>query len=314
MSNPLLIFPSLSRPHWRPSQQQQQQQQPTHPPPPMQQQQQRMHHHHHLLLSTFPSQPSNQPIAHCCWLFAAGNRWRQHKLHFRRAAAAEGWMEWMGCSMSCSFPSDDGRCTHDGLEEQLRTHTSMVMAGTSNHSDAIISAITIITTITIDRTAAITRRPTPAPIWREADIAHVSRSDEEVSNVRVRACVEEAHEAVEPTMMTMTSDEAVPDVAALWMNGPSASGPSPPPRPRRRWSPTAAAAAMDVEDVMCVDVLLPHMTTMMMVVSGRRPFSSQALITRAGRYTHTQMCQKRRRKPFPCDVELLRRARDCGQH
>ncbi|EGD79421.1 hypothetical protein PTSG_09990 [Salpingoeca rosetta] len=53
MSNPLLIFPSLSRPPWRPSQQQQQQQ-PTHPPPPMQQQQ-RMHHHHHLQLNTFPS-------------------------------------------------------------------------------------------------------------------------------------------------------------------------------------------------------------------------------------------------------------------
>ncbi|EGD83286.1 hypothetical protein PTSG_03896, partial [Salpingoeca rosetta] len=90
-------------------------------------------------------------------------------------------------------------------EEQLWTHTSMVMVGTSYHSDAVIcssSAVTAITIIIIDRTAAITRRPTPAPIWREADIAHVSRSHEEVS------IVEEAHEAVEPTTMTMTSAEA----------------------------------------------------------------------------------------------------------
>ncbi|EGD82394.1 hypothetical protein PTSG_03037, partial [Salpingoeca rosetta] len=88
-----------------------------------------------------------------------------------------------------------------GWEEQLWTHTSMVMVGTSNHSDAAMrsSAVTAITvTIAIDCTAAITRRPTTAPIWREADIAHVSRSDEEVSNVR------EAHEAVELTTMTMT--------------------------------------------------------------------------------------------------------------
>ncbi|EGD78130.1 hypothetical protein PTSG_09007 [Salpingoeca rosetta] len=41
------------------------------------------------------------------------------------------------------------------------------------------SAVTIITIIAIDRTAAITLRPTPAPIWRDADIAHVIRSDEE---------------------------------------------------------------------------------------------------------------------------------------
>ncbi|EGD77177.1 hypothetical protein PTSG_12594, partial [Salpingoeca rosetta] len=63
-----------------------------------------------------------------------------------------------------------------GWEEQLWTHTSMVMVGTSNHSDAVISAVTV---IAIDCTAAITLLLAPAPIWREADIAHVSRSHEE---------------------------------------------------------------------------------------------------------------------------------------
>ncbi|EGD81171.1 hypothetical protein PTSG_11211 [Salpingoeca rosetta] len=63
-------------------------------------------------------------------------------------------------------------------EEQLWTHTSMVMVGTSNHSDAVMRS-SAISAIAIDRTAAITLRPTPAPIWREADIAHVSRSHEE---------------------------------------------------------------------------------------------------------------------------------------
>ncbi|EGD75344.1 hypothetical protein PTSG_06993 [Salpingoeca rosetta] len=90
-------------------------------------------------------------------------------------------------------------------EQQLWTHTSMVMVDTSNHSDAIISAVTVIAIIAIDCTAAI-NRPTPAPIWREADIAHVTRSDEEVS------IVEEAHEAVEPMMMAMTSDEETADI------------------------------------------------------------------------------------------------------
>ncbi|EGD81840.1 hypothetical protein PTSG_02555 [Salpingoeca rosetta] len=42
-----------------------------------------------------------------------------------------------------------------------------------------ISAVTVITITIIDCTAAITLRPTPAPIWRDADIAHVTRSDEE---------------------------------------------------------------------------------------------------------------------------------------
>ncbi|EGD72571.1 hypothetical protein PTSG_12156, partial [Salpingoeca rosetta] len=276
---------------------------------------------HVCMMRTAPVQPTNpSPTAAAAgsWLFAAGNRWRQHKLHFRLEAATaaeamhtyrqdEGNVEdschacqlhshhtWMlmeagshaGCSC-CNFPDSaaavvlmqrshmceqGGRLPEDrwrmmmggahmmDREEQLWTHTSMVMVGTSNHSDAIMRRCVSSVITAIDRTAAITLRPTPAPIWREADLAHVTRSDEE-----------EAHEAVEPTtMMTMTSDEAtaVPDVAALWMNGPSASGPSPPPRPRRRWSPTAAAAAMDVESVMCVDVPLPHMTTMMMVVSG----------------------------------------------
>ncbi|EGD82371.1 hypothetical protein PTSG_11956, partial [Salpingoeca rosetta] len=228
-------------------------------------------------------------------------------------------------------------------EEQLWTHTSMVMVGTSNHSDAAMrsSTVTAITAIiiAIDRTAAITLRPTPAPIWREADIAHVSRSHEEVSNV-----VEEAYEAVEPTTMTMTSDEG--SCIPLPSNQPTK-------QPSERAKDTAWQGAQHQQQlmcgcivderaiclssistslvvvtgpqqqrlrpwimygVMCVDVLLPRMTTMMTVVSARWPFSSQALMTRAGRYTHTQMCEKRRHQPSPCDVALLRRARDSGQH
>ncbi|EGD77182.1 hypothetical protein PTSG_12703 [Salpingoeca rosetta] len=48
------------------------------------------------------------------------------------------------------------------------------------------SSAVIVISIAIDRTAAITLRPTPAPIWRESDIAHVTRSDEEVSMYGVR--------------------------------------------------------------------------------------------------------------------------------
>ncbi|EGD83700.1 hypothetical protein PTSG_04305 [Salpingoeca rosetta] len=70
----------------------------------------------------------------------------------------------------------------------------MVMVGTSNHSDAAMrsSAVTAITvTITIDRIAAITRGPTPAPIRREADMAHVRRSDEEQQQLMCGCIVDE---------------------------------------------------------------------------------------------------------------------------
>ncbi|EGD76644.1 hypothetical protein PTSG_12631 [Salpingoeca rosetta] len=203
----LLVFPALSRPPWQPSQHQQQ---PTHPPPPMQQQQHHHHHHHHLLLNT-SLRPTNQATNRSpggSWLPAAGNRWRQHKLRFRLEAAAEVRARRRG---KTEKRCDDGRCIHMmGWEQQLWAHTSMVVVGTSNHSDAVMRslAVTTIAIIAVDRTAAITRRPTPAPIWREADIAHVSRSDEQVSN--------EAREAVEPTTMTMTmtSDEA----ADVWLH------------------------------------------------------------------------------------------------
>ncbi|EGD81319.1 hypothetical protein PTSG_13175, partial [Salpingoeca rosetta] len=205
------------------------------------------------------SQPTNQPTkpspaaaAGGSWLFAAGNRWRQHKLHFPQAAAAAGEGEkkrekerrWdcrgylprvpaalashtLPLLCSCSVPmclSEGERLCEDRWrmmmggahmmewEEQLWARTSMVMVGTSNHSDAVIFAVTATTTIAIDRTAAITLRSTPAPIWREADIAHVTRSDEEMS------IVGEAHEAVEPTTMTMTSAEAAATEAAdVWL-------------------------------------------------------------------------------------------------
>ncbi|EGD75347.1 hypothetical protein PTSG_13254 [Salpingoeca rosetta] len=146
---------------------------PTHPPPPMQQQQ-RMHHHR-LLLNTSPNQPTHRPLLLLAgsWLPAAGNRCRQDKLHFRLEPAEDEGNVKDTCH-ACQVYSP-----HTWYE-QLWTHTSMVIAGTSNHSDAVISAVTAITvTIAIDCTAAITRRPTTAPIWREADIAHVSRSDEE---------------------------------------------------------------------------------------------------------------------------------------
>ncbi|EGD83660.1 hypothetical protein PTSG_12145 [Salpingoeca rosetta] len=107
------------------------------------------------------------------------------------AAAAATPPIWLSLLCSCSVPTcvSKGRLHEDrwrmmmggahmmDREEQLWTHTSMVMAGTSNHSDAVVRSSSVITAI--DRTAAITLRPTPAPIWREADIAHVSRSDEE---------------------------------------------------------------------------------------------------------------------------------------
>ncbi|EGD76378.1 hypothetical protein PTSG_01079 [Salpingoeca rosetta] len=130
-------------------------------------------------------------------------------------------------------------------EEQLWTHTSMVMVGTSNHSDTV-------------RRRSRPSSSSPSPPSTAQPPSHAG-SHQPQSGVRqtlhmsvaLMKSVEEAHEAVEPTTMAMTSDEAVPDVAALWMNGPSASGPSPPPRPRRRWSPTAAAAAMDMEPSPC---------------------------------------------------------------
>ncbi|EGD79554.1 hypothetical protein PTSG_10121, partial [Salpingoeca rosetta] len=65
---------------------------------------------------------------------------------------------------SCSVPI----CVS---KEQLWTHTYMVMVGTFNHSDAVMCRCVCV--------SAITLRPTPAPIWREADIAHVTRSHDE---------------------------------------------------------------------------------------------------------------------------------------
>ncbi|EGD75348.1 hypothetical protein PTSG_06424 [Salpingoeca rosetta] len=230
-------------------------------------------------------------------------------------------------------------------EEQLWTHTSMVMVGTSNHSDAAMrsSAATVITL------SPSTAQP-PSHSGRHQLQSGVMQTLH--MSLALTKSVEEAHEAVEPTTMTMTSaggprirlhptDQASSRaseqrtrrgkgpfvftvstintsssnsrcLAALWMNWPSVSRPSPPsPRRRRHWSPTAAAAAMD--GVMCVDMLLPCVTTLLLVVR-RWPFSSQALMTRAGRYTHTQMCEKRRHQPFPCDMELLRHDRDSCQH
>ncbi|EGD80258.1 hypothetical protein PTSG_10933 [Salpingoeca rosetta] len=179
-------------------QQQQHQQQPTHPPPPMQQQQ-RMHHHHHLLLNTSPNQPtkpSPNAAAGGSWLFAAGNRWRQHKLHFRLEAAAEGAVMVLGCAAAAVLM----QYSYMHWEEQLWTHTSMAMAGTSNHSDAVISSVITVIIIAIDCTAAITLRLTPAPIWRDADIAHVSRSHEEPSS--------RPHETRQPRTDTIVLENA----------------------------------------------------------------------------------------------------------
>ncbi|EGD77634.1 hypothetical protein PTSG_12782 [Salpingoeca rosetta] len=296
------------------------------------QQQQRMHHHHRLPLNTFPSQPTNQPThrpllllaeAGCLQLGTGGDStscifgWKQQQR--RRCTLASSRMREMSrllvtrarctrlthgiglaCRLllcSCSVPI----CVS---KEQLWTHTSMVMVATSNHSDAVMrsSAVTITTIIAIDCTAAITRRPTPAPIWREADIAHVTRSDEEVSNV-----VEEAHEAVEPTKMTMTSDAAptqllmcgciLDELALCLLSISSCSSSS---------SLVANSSGCDHGCGGC-DVrrcaVASHDDD---DGGGRWPFSSQALMTRPERYTHTRMCQKRRRK-------LLRRDRDCGQ-
>ncbi|EGD75884.1 hypothetical protein PTSG_11615 [Salpingoeca rosetta] len=153
--------------------------------------QQHQHTPHH-------KQASDEQPAGGSWLFAAGNRWRQHKLHFRREAAAaaeamrthkqqdEGNVEKTCHACQGRLPEDRWRMMGGAhmidWEEQLWTHTSMVMVGTSNHSDAVISSVTAITTVTIiaiDCIADITLRLTPAPIWREEHIAHVTRSHEE---------------------------------------------------------------------------------------------------------------------------------------
>ncbi|EGD75353.1 hypothetical protein PTSG_06429 [Salpingoeca rosetta] len=112
-------------------------------------------------------------------------------------------------------------------EEQLWTHTSMVMVGTSNHSDAVMcsSAVTITTVIAIDCTADITRGPTPAPIWREADNAHVSRSDKRGEQCLMCGCI---------------VDELALCLLSISSSSSSSLG-----------SPTAAAAAMDVEPSPC---------------------------------------------------------------
>ncbi|EGD79105.1 hypothetical protein PTSG_09832 [Salpingoeca rosetta] len=225
-----------------------------------------------------------------CW-------WKRARMPDAAAAAATPPIR-LPLLCSCSIPIcvSKRRLREDRLrmmgdahmmdwEEQLWTHTSMVMAGTSYHSDAAMrSSAVIITIIIIARTAAI---------WREADIAHVSRSHEEVSI----CVVGEAHEALEPTTMTMTSDA-----------GPCIPSPSnrPTKQPSERAKDTAWQGAQQQQqqlmcgcivdelalcispissslvvvtghqqqrlrpwEVMCVDVPLPRMTTMIVVGGGR---------------------------------------------
>ncbi|EGD78221.1 hypothetical protein PTSG_12839, partial [Salpingoeca rosetta] len=250
MSNLLLIFPSLSRSPWRPSQQQQQQ--PTHPPPPMQQQQ-RLHHRHHLLLNTFPNQPTNNPsptAAGRSWLFAAGNRWRQHKLHFQLEAAAaevmhtrkqdEGNVEDICHAYQLHSPHTwHRRLCEDRLRMMGDAHM-MDWRSSCGHTRPW-SWRAHPTTATQSCAGLRCHRHhhhhhrlhsrhhtqlTPASIWREADNAHVSRSDEE-----------EAHEAVEPTTMTVTGD------------GGHASSPS--NRPAKQPSERANGHGQYQQQLMC---------------------------------------------------------------
>ncbi|EGD81249.1 hypothetical protein PTSG_11283 [Salpingoeca rosetta] len=143
------------------------------------------------------------------WLFAAGEQVATAQVAFSAAAAAEAMHTYrqqdegnvedtchacqlhsprtcgLACRLLLQLPQFGGRCCAHAVfpcvsKEQLWTHTSMVMVGTSNHSDAVIAQL-----------SPSTAQPPSHPGDTSPDLA-----------------VEEAHEAVEPTTMTMTSDEA----------------------------------------------------------------------------------------------------------
>ncbi|EGD74107.1 hypothetical protein PTSG_06117 [Salpingoeca rosetta] len=237
--------------------------------------------------------PTNQPTNPS----PTGNRWRQHKLHFRLEAAAtaeamhtrkqqdEGNVEDICHAYQLHSPHIWGRLPKDrwrmmggahmmGWEEQLWARTSMVMVGTSNHSDAVMcsSAVTVITITIIDSTAVITLQPTPAPIWRESDIAHVTRSDEEQQQLMCGCIVDE--------------------LALCLSSIPSSSSSSS--------SSLVTNSGCDRECGGC-DVRRCAVASRDDAAGGGRwPISSQALITRAGQYTHTRMCEKRRHKADEC--------------
>ncbi|EGD74750.1 hypothetical protein PTSG_12398 [Salpingoeca rosetta] len=309
------------------------------PPPPLAAE--------HIPQPTKQAATNPSPNADGSWLFAAGNRWRQHKLRFRLEAAAaevmhthkqdEGNVEDTchacqlhsphTCSnspdsaaaavlMQCSHMREQGGrlrddrwrmmggCTHDGLGgAAVDTHIHGHGGGGSHPTTATHSAITIITTITIDRTAAITRRLTPAPIWREADLAHVTRSHDE-----------EAHEAVEPTTMKMTSDEAAADgwlhlderALCLWAISSSSSSSS----------SLVTNSGCDRECGGC-DVRRCAVASHDDDAGGGETvavlFPSPHDTTRAI-HAHTNV-RKKKAQAFPMRcVELLRRDRDSGQH
>ncbi|EGD81351.1 hypothetical protein PTSG_11832 [Salpingoeca rosetta] len=104
------------------------------------------------------------------------------------------------------------------------------------------SAVTTAITTTIDGTTAITLRPTPATIWREADNAHHQQQQQQLL---MCGCI------VDELALRLSS-------ISIFSSSSSSLG-----------SPTAAAAAMDVEGVMCVYVPLPRMTTLLVVDGGR---------------------------------------------
>ncbi|EGD79835.1 hypothetical protein PTSG_12999, partial [Salpingoeca rosetta] len=216
------------------------------------------------------------------------------------------------------------------------------MVGTSNHSDAAMrsSAVTTVIIIAMDRTADTT----PGRHQLQSGVRNTLHM-----SVALTKSVEEAHEAVELTTMTMTSDEG--ERATEMVMHPASIQPTKQPSERAKDTAWQGAVCFHrfhhqqqqqqlmcgcivderaiclssistslvvvtghqqqrllpwiLIDVMCVDVPSPRATTMMVVVT---------LMTRPERYTHTRMCQKRRRKPSPCDVVLLRRDRDSGQH
>ncbi|EGD81247.1 hypothetical protein PTSG_13164 [Salpingoeca rosetta] len=247
-------------------------------------------------------------------------------------------------------------------EEQLWTHTSMVMVGTSNHSDAVMcratsqegkeaamndthhhhhhqpfpisllfylsSAVITALTTTIDGTAAITPgRHQPQSGVRQT--LHIS--------VALMKSVEEAHEAVEPTTMMKVRGPCIPSPS----NRPSKAAeraskghgvargrlfsPFPPP------ATTATTTADDVwlhldALALCLSSISTCSSSSLVTNSsdcdrgcggcdvrrcavasrddaaggGQWPISSQALMTRPGRYTHTQMCQRRRHEADVC--------------
>ncbi|EGD79103.1 hypothetical protein PTSG_02069 [Salpingoeca rosetta] len=127
--------------------------------------------------------------------------------------------------------------------EQVATAQVAFSAGSSSKQSSAV----IVISIAIDHTADITRRPTQAPIWREADIAHVSRSHEEQQQQVMAGCI------VDELALCLSSISSISSSSSLSSLVTNSSG----------------CGRGCGGGVMCVDVPLPRMTMTMMVDGGR---------------------------------------------